>query len=89
MKGKFYILLFVFSTFSIAVAAQSKNKKNDSTTSAKQIISKDQGEKDLPNQLKKEQLQKQPETLKNPAADSTSAKNKHKRTKHKHKKGSK
>ena len=89
MKRKFYILLFAFSFLSVAVSAQSKNKKNDSTVSAKPIISKDQGEKDLPNQLKKDQLQKQPEALKKSATDSAAAK-KHTKTKWgKHKKGKK
>lgn len=84
MRGKLYILFFVSSFFSAMVFGQSKKEKNDSTTSARQIISKDQGEKDLPNQLKKNQLQKDPQALKTPI-DTTATKNKHTKTKrHKH-----
>jgi len=89
MKGKFYILFFVSSFFSTAIFAQSENKKSDSTTPAKQIISKDHGEKDLPDQLKKKQIQKNPEVLKDSTAATTPATNKDKKNKCKHKKKSK
>jgi len=88
MKRRFYILFLPFSFFSIAVFAQSANKKNDSTTSAKQIILKNNGEKVLPVQLKKDQLQKTPEVLKDSAMAITPAINKSTKNKcDKHKKG--
>ena len=90
MKGKFYMSFFVLSFFSITVSAQSENKKTDSVTSARQIMSKNQGEKNFPAQLKKGQLQKSPEVLKDSATAVTPATNKSTKNKcDKHKKENK
>ena len=64
MKRKFCISFFLFSFFSIALLAQSEGKKADTVVSAKQVILKNTGEKNLPQQLKEKQIKGQPEILK-------------------------
>jgi len=87
MKKHILIGLFAFILPLIA-PAQVENKKIDSSTSAKEMIQKNSGEKNLSKRLQKEQLKKNPELL---AKDSTngSASNKRHKTKCKHKNGGK
>jgi hypothetical protein len=79
MKKKFGIPFFVFSFFSITAFAQSENKKADTVKPAREVILKNSGEKNLPQQLKEEQLQQLPAIL-NPDSLNT-AKANNKRTK--------
>jgi len=62
MKKKFAVP-FVLLGFSMATYAQPGDKKTDTVKSAKEIISKNSGEKKLPQQLKESQLNERPVQL--------------------------
>jgi hypothetical protein len=64
MKMKFCISFVLFGFFSTTLLAQSGGKKADTIVSAKQVILKNTGEKNLPQQLKEQQINAQPEILK-------------------------
>jgi hypothetical protein len=63
MKNQSLILVFVFSLVTTFAVAQAGNKTSDSVNSARQIILKNSGEKNLTGQIKKEQVSKSPELL--------------------------
>ena len=72
MNKQFLISLFACSLVATQALAQAEDKKVDSVNSAKQLIRKNSGEKDLPKQVQKEQLNKNPETLTKDSLNSTS-----------------
>jgi hypothetical protein len=63
MKKKFSIPFVAFSFLSIAVFAQSENKKADTIKPAKEVILKNSDEKNLSQQLKENQLKERPVIL--------------------------
>ncbi len=83
MKKRFSIPFLVFSLFSTIILAQSKDKKADTITPARQVILKNSGEKNLPQQLKEKQIKEQPAMLKTDSVSAT-AKPGTKRTKTKY-----
>jgi len=78
------LIVFVAFIVPLVTLSQVKNKKIDSSASAKEMIQKNSGEKDLSKQLQKEQLKKNPELLTKDSANG-SASNKRHKTKCKHK----
>ena len=60
MMNKFGISFFVLSVFSMAAYSQTGGKKSDSVKPAKEVISNNPGEKDLPQKLKEDQLKHAP-----------------------------
>jgi hypothetical protein len=76
MKMKFSIPFFAFSFFSISVLAQTENKKTDTIKPAKEVILKNSGEKDFPQQLKENQLKEQPVILNSDSSNTAKANSK-------------
>jgi len=62
VKNKLGISLFALSLITLGAYSQTDNKKADTAKPAKEVI-KDSGEKDLPRQLKENQLKQQPVIL--------------------------
>jgi len=73
MKRKFCISFVLFGLFSTTLLAQSAGKKADTIVSAKQVILKNTGEENLPQQLKEQQINAQPEILKTDSLSITNA----------------
>ncbi len=76
MKKKFSIPFFAFSFFSISVLAQMENKKPDTIKPAKEVILKNSGEKNFPQQLKENQLKEQPVILNSDSSNTAIANSK-------------
>jgi len=76
MKKKFSLPFFAFSFFSISVLAQTENNKPDTIEPAKEVILKNSGEKNLPQQIKENQFKKQPVILNSDSSNTAKANNK-------------
>lgn|GEM_PF-6545976 len=86
MKNKFAFGFVLLTAFSAATYAQSSGKKD--TIAAKETITKNNGEKNLPQQLKQNQLNENPVIIRSDSSV-TAAKTKKDKKKHCRKKVSK
>jgi len=72
MTNKFPIFFAVFGFLAIGACAQTRDKKTDSVKPAKEVILQNSGERELPQQLKENQLKGQPVILKADSSINTS-----------------